>query len=160
MNYKFCNFTKEKENGIFEILNESFEVTEFEEILSCYDTFRENFYNPEMPLKFKTIKREFLKPRSMDKPFQGKFQNLDYHVGVDLPILLSPEKKSDKTVLKIAEDPLRQHILSNEEIIFSTPFGTHLKDCREKKLKVYWEITKNLLDNGYNVYLTDILKLC
>lgn len=59
----------------------------------------------------------------------------------------------------VAEDPLRPETLPKEDIILATPFGTHIAQFRESKLKMNWQIVKHLLDNGYGVYQTDIFKL-
>lgn len=90
MDYQFCNFNTKEEKEIFEILNISFEVKNFESILKTYKVFRDNFNNPSMPLSLEVIKRDELKLRTNDLSLTEKLSDLNYHLGVDLPILIRP----------------------------------------------------------------------
>lgn len=159
MEYQFCRFTDEEENGITEMLNLSFLVSHPQAIKKIYEIFTQDFDSERAPTKMETLQREHLLPRTTDLDFLGKFKDTGFQAGVDLPILLSPKHKSKKTIFIVAEDPLRPLKDKCDKIVFSTPFATHVDCFRKKKLKVYWDITRRLLDNGYNVYITDLLKL-
>jgi len=61
----------------------------------------------------------------------------------------------------LGQDPLRKSDKRREEIGIGTPYAMHLKFCRERlrNTRLYFDLIKVLLDEGYRVYLTDIFKV-
>ena len=86
--------------------------------------------------------------------------------GIDIPVLLKPQKEIDngKVILIIGESPLR----SNDEInncpssknaIIGLPYAIHLPIGYPRQCNVYKMIFNCLLEEGYSVYITDIIKV-
>jgi len=158
----FCSFTYEQKQSIATLFKYTFQTND-DFILKQYDFFkdwfcREDTNNYITPF----LRREHIVPQTIDKLFLKKYNSKEYWVGVDYPILLT-KKSNKKNVLIVAEDPLRNFnddllIKSKEHVLLSTPFATHLSNCR-KALKEYWGFHNYLLEAGYNVYVTDIHKL-
>lgn len=159
MNYKFCNFSDKEKKGLKEILSTSFEIKDYDKIFEVYEVFSNNFYGLTQPTKIESIERTKLFPKTRQKDFLSKFTDLNYQIGIDLPVLINPLQRSKKTIFIVAEDPLRSFEYPQKDVIFSTPFGTHIENCRTNNLRVYWDIIQNILNNDYNVYLTDIFKV-
>jgi hypothetical protein len=84
-------------------------------------------------------------------------------IGLDVPALVKG-KAAKKTIMIIGIDPLRKKRDFPEDVhgkvITGTPYAIHSKFYRESagRTKVYWDLIKWLLENEYNVYLTDINK--
>ncbi len=159
MSYKFCEFTPKEKNELIKIFQAAFKVTDTDEIFNIYNAFRDNFYGTSNPQRIEGIDRKIMFPKTDQKEILEKFFDSNYQIGIDLPVFIKPIINSEKSILIIAEDPLRDANTQYPDIIVSTPFGTHLECLREKKLKHYWGITKALLDMGYNIYITDIKKV-
>ena len=78
--------------------------------------------------------------------------------GIDLPILLSPaEGKSNGCVILVGESPLRKKKWEN--LIISTPFAIGFEPNLVKQCRRYKKIIQNIIDEGYSVYVTDIIKI-
>ena len=79
-------------------------------------------------------------------------------IGFDIPILLSPKSGiSDKTIVILGESPLRERSLQG--IIVALPFGIGFKNGYCKRCDRYTQTIQNIIDAGYNVYVTDIIKI-
>lgn len=79
-------------------------------------------------------------------------------IGFDIPILLSPKSGiSDKTIVILGESPLRERSLQG--IIVALPFGIGYKNGYCKRCDRYTQTIQNIIDAGYNVYVTDIIKI-
>ncbi len=143
-------------NKLFSI---PFTDIDLERIQTVYEIFESNYVGLVTDLKFECIQRDGLVPRTNNLDFLLKFKNIEYQVGVDLPIFLTNDLKSNKTIFIVAEDPLRYFSHPQNGIILSTPFGIHIPENRSSRLKVYWEIIEHLIEMGFNVYLTDINKV-
>lgn len=87
--------------------------------------------------------------------------------GIDIPILLKPASNtsSDKPLIVIlGESALRNkgELARIEEtganVILGTPYAIHLKKC-PPKCGVYRKIFDAILEKGYPIYLTDIIKI-
>ncbi|MBB6112526.1 hypothetical protein HDF23_005301 [Mucilaginibacter lappiensis] len=131
---------------------------------SPYDFFKDCADDLEAHVNYLTpyILRENIKPQTDDGKFNLNYLSVDYCLGVDLPIYVSKEGNTKRAFI-IAEDPLRnpndERIkVSQEHTLLSTPFATHLDACR-KQLKEYWDFHDALLNNQFNVYITDINKI-
>jgi hypothetical protein len=82
--------------------------------------------------------------------------------GYDLPVLLSDtsNEPSKKRIMLCAQDPLR----FNETIprvTVSAPFGVSQEHYRngKKGSGIVWQVAASLVDQGYDVWLTDARKL-
>lgn len=162
MDYKFCDFTNDEENGILDVFKISFEYDTMgrDRLIEIYKIFVTNFNSKNPPDKIETIKRNHLAPLTTDNVSLERFMDTDFQIGIDLPVLLRPKEDSNKTVFIVAQDPLRTFKNPQEGVIFSTPFGVHDIRCiNDKKLMVNWKVTEWLLKEGYRVYITDVLKL-
>lgn len=85
---------------------------------------------------------------------------LDYDklTGIDIPILLSPQNVASKGVVMIVgESPLRNKDLHG--LIIRTPFALGTEPNCYKQCNRYKEIIQNIINNGYSVYITDIIKI-
>lgn len=88
-------------------------------------------------------------------------------IGVDLPTWYNMNSQQKK-IMFIAQDPLRSKDYYGgkkgskyicNDIILSSPFGTHDKIYRESRFgKLYFSIFQELISQDYGVYLTDINK--
>lgn len=78
--------------------------------------------------------------------------------GIDIPILLSPVgKKSEGVVMIVGESPLRNKALDG--LIIRTPFAIGTKPECYRQCNRYKKIIQNIIDEGYSVYITDIIKI-
>ncbi len=171
--YSFCNFTDSDYNQLKEILKTAFEIEDFKQIKLAYDDFKSYYLNGEVNkgrCSWQTLERKEMKPRAENKDFiNAKFNNTDYFVGIDLPILFKPdqEKANGKFIFILAEDPLRNEKRKEEndyrilhKITLSTPFGLHIDaGAKKRKSRVVWNVAEELLMQGYAVYFTDINKV-
>lgn len=82
--------------------------------------------------------------------------------GIDLPIIASSNTVSNRKLMVIGSEPLRNWNYFSEnklsiydQIAISTPYSLHLKDAKET---VYYKITEHL-SKTHQVYLTDLRKI-
>ncbi len=155
---QYCNQEKFLDN-IREILTTSFDISDFSAISNAYEAFIKGFNenNPNTYQTIQTINKSAFLPLSNDEVFLNDFLSANYKVGVDLPTLISSSNTINKTIMIIAEDPLRN--MPPNEIILSTPFGTHLETAKKGKQKIYWAISQMIFSMGYDLYYTDINKI-
>ena len=86
--------------------------------------------------------------------------------GIDIPVLLKPEPETDKPLIVIlGESALRNkkelEDITNDasnNVILGTPYAIHLKEC-PPKCGVYRKIFDAILEKGYPIYITDIIKV-
>lgn len=84
--------------------------------------------------------------------------------GIDIPILLEPNNKTkDQLIIILGESALRSKeeldkIKAPNNVILGTPYAIHLKEC-PPKCGVYRKIFDAILEKGYPIYLTDIIKI-
>jgi hypothetical protein len=163
MNTKFCAFTTADKAAMKDIFTTVFDIDDqgLDKLFKAYEKFDEDFISqqksPPTALSegAQSIEREKILPKQVQEELEKKFMDNAYIIGIDLPVILTPENGSGKTVFIVAEDPLRGEQFRNDpKVILSTPFGIH-----RERIKVYWLILDNLLQKGYSVYLTDIHKL-
>ena len=84
------------------------------------------------------------------------------YIGFDAPVLLRPLKGGlGKTIVIVGETPLREmKDFNNPDIILlGTPFAIHQEFDKPSRCNIYKEIFSGLLAKGYNVYITDIIKV-
>ena len=86
--------------------------------------------------------------------------------GIDIPVLLKPEPETDKPLIVILGESALRNKKELEDItngasnnvILGTPYAIHLKEC-PPKCGVYRKIFDAILEKGYPIYLTDIIKI-
>jgi len=156
--YLFSEFQSEEFDLLYQVLSKIFDVPEVK-LRDIYETMRQEFEFEGFPPEIKLSRTIF---QSHDPEFQQRYWDA-LVVGVDIPSLLErndgcPHKK---TVAILGQDPLRKSDKRMEEIGIATPYAMHLKICREKlpNTRLYFDLIKVLLDEGYRVYLTDIFKV-
>ena len=84
--------------------------------------------------------------------------------GIDVPVLLKPDtniKANGKTIVIVGESPLRDTNDQNNKkrVLLGTPYAVHQKFDAPSQCNVYKKIFSDLLNKGYSVYLTDIIKV-
>ena len=124
--------------------------------MKLYQDIDSTFNQRNHPLHF--TNRTFFKP--VDDDFRFRYQEAEV-IAVDLPSLLELDdgRTNKPTVAIIGQDPKSDN--KHEQIVVGTPYGLHHKDSREvlKRTKLYFEMVQALLELGYRVYLTDLLKI-
>lgn len=85
------------------------------------------------------------------------------YVGIDVPVLLTPEGRStkDKTIVIVGESPLRdtKNTDNKNKVLLGTPYAIHQKFGCPSQCNVYKKIFSDLLQEGYSIYLTDVIKV-
>lgn len=82
--------------------------------------------------------------------------------GIDVPVLLEPTTNAiGKTIVIVGESPLRDTNNSNNknQVLLGTPYAVHQIFDVPSQCNVYKKIFSDLLNEGYSVYLTDIIKV-
>ena len=81
-------------------------------------------------------------------------------VGIDVPVMLSNGKGDKGTIMIIGESPRRDtRIIKTPGLYIGTPFAVGYKEDIPPQCKIYKVIFSKLLDAGYNVYITDAVKI-
>ena len=83
-------------------------------------------------------------------------------IGIDVPVLLSPKDRVlGKTIIIVGESPLRntKDFKNPHDILMGTPFAVHQEFSYPPQCNVYKKIFRDLLSEGYSIYLTDIIKV-
>lgn len=156
MNCDEINFCEEEDgfevNSIKNIFQELFEDDISEnEISDFYDILRtaqiENFDSCRFFGRSLRLRPEF---------------GIRHIWGFDVPITISKKSLNNNTekkkILILSQDPLRTD--SNDH--FGTPFAYHLYDPKNdlsKTMTVYYDLFKELMNQGSILYLTDLYKL-
>ena len=88
--------------------------------------------------------------------------------GIDIPVLLKPKSETSKPLIVIlGESALRSKAELKDikdpknapsNVILGTPYAIHLEKC-PPKCGVYRKIFDAILEKGYPIYLTDIIKI-
>lgn len=116
------------------------------------------------------------------KPIEKKnkpiYSNIDVNIiekyeestpcGIDIPVLLKPKPETNKPLIVIlGESALRSEAELKDikdpknppsNVILGTPYAIHLEKC-PPKCGVYRKIFDAILEKGYPIYLTDIIKI-
>lgn len=158
MEIKFCEFTCEQKDSLNQVFNRIYKLDDFEIISSVYEVFKKDFPGPTVS-SAQNIPRDRIQPITNQNNILAVFNNINFQIGIDLPVLLSPEKTCTKTVFIVGEDPLRDFLNLSSEVRLSTPFGLHMEEFRNHRLPIYWQYIEYLLGQGFNVYVTDYIKL-
>ena len=117
-------------------------------------------------------------PLSINKKHASIYSNIDGDIiekdegstpcGIDIPVLLKPKSETYKPLIVIlGESALRNKAElegikdpknAPSNVILGTPYAIHLKEC-PPKCGVYRKIFDAILEKGYPIYLTDIIKI-
>ena len=156
--YLFSQFKVSEFEALHRELSKVFEISK-SKLQSLYEIMQRGFEIEEFPPENKLPRNIF---RSDDPIFQ-KLYDEAFIIGVDIPSILEKNNgvSEKETVVILGQAPLRKSSNRIEEIGIATPYAMHLKSCREKlrNTRLYFDLIKVLLDNGYRVYLTDIFKI-
>lgn len=156
--YLFSEFKNKEFDLLHQEISEILDIPKVE-YRNIYETMRQEFEFEGCPSEVSLSRNIF---RSRDLEFQKRYSHA-FVVGVDIPSLLERNDgfSNKKTVVILGQDPLRKSKERIEEIGIATPYGMHLKICREKdrNTRLYFDLIRVLLDEGYRVYLTDIFKV-
>ena len=82
--------------------------------------------------------------------------------GIDVPVLLKPTTNANgKTIVIVGESPLRDTNDPNNPkiVLLGTLYAVHQLFDAPSQCNVYKKIFSDLLNEGYSVYLTDIIKV-
>jgi hypothetical protein len=155
--YLFSKFREGEIEALHNNLSKVLDVSK-DELCSIYAKMREEFQVDGYPQCM--LARDIF--RSDDKKFQKHYDEA-LVIGVDIPSLFERDNGSlnKKTVVILGQDPLRSCKEKVNRIEVGTPYGLHLKNCREvlRNTSLYFDLIKFILDKGYRVYLTDIIKI-
>lgn len=149
----FCAFEPHQFETICKLLGETFNTTQAE-LQGFYQALRNDFDYPEWPQEICADRRFFT---SLDERFWPTYNQANV-VACDLPSLLS--RGGQKTVMIVAQDAL-SNVPSPEKVRIGTPYALHIKKCRHEvhNTRRYFQLLDALLQQGYQVYLTDFYKI-
>lgn len=151
----FSKFKEQEFNQLCQLLSSVFNTTT-EDLVKFYHDIDSTFDKPGFPLHF--TNRNFFE--SEDAAFRYAYQQSSY-VAVDLPSLMELDNGLiDKpTIAIIGQNPYGEG--NHQPLVIGTPYGLHHKDSREvlKGTKKYLTMIMVLLELGYRVYLTDLIKI-
>lgn len=155
--YLFSQFKANEFEALHKELSKVFDIPQ-DKLQAFYAVMQQEFEVEGYP--------EHTLPRNIFHSYDGSFQRRYEEalvIGVDIPSILEKNNSvlNKKTIAIVGQDPLRKSDKRVEEIGIATPYALHLKNCREKlrNTKLYFDLVKVLLDEGYRVYLTDIFKI-
>ncbi|WP_009633020.1 hypothetical protein [Synechocystis sp. PCC 7509] len=151
----FSKFKAQEFDQFCQLLCSVFETTP-EQLAELYQDIDDKFDQPGWPLHF--VRRDFFK--SVNEEFCFTYQKSPV-IAVDLPSLMElDDGRIDKpTVAIVGQDSKNDR--NHEHLVVGTPYGLHHKGSREDlpRTKLYFEMIQVLLNLGYRVYLTDLLKI-
>lgn len=82
------------------------------------------------------------------------------NMGLDIPVILKTKNgPSNGLIVILGESALRKYNGGKGKIILGTPYAVHAGLNEPKQCYIYKSIFKKLLEGGYDLYLTDIIKL-
>lgn len=137
-----------------------------EDITMSFPTW--NDISQELGITTFSIENFGNKPYSKKDPLWGIYVtnnifNKDTKYGIDIPVLLEPQTKNDKVIMILGESALRKKNQLQDldyNVFLGTPYAVHLTgDNYPKDCEVYKLIFDGLLEKGYSLYLTDIIKV-
>lgn len=104
-------------------------------------------------------------PQFLPKAKAGTiFYKIPELLGFDVPVLIKTKEKCKGTIailgqdaLRDPNDPLLEGFNTKKEIVVGLPYAIAF-DQNYKQVSVYHHLIKDILDAGYDVYLTDIWK--
>ena len=148
-------------------INMTFPILEWDDIESCWSNDETN--EMEVFLEANKVKaiNNWEKAFSCDdkrKMYIKKNKTCSIqcdYMGVDIPVLLSRNNNTKGTIIIIAESPQRNDSdkTNDGNLIIGTPFAVLCKNGIPSQCDIYKYILNRLLNEGYNVYLTDAVKV-
>lgn len=104
-------------------------------------------------------------PQFLPKPKAGTiYNNIPDLLGFDVPVLIKTDKAFKGTIailgqdaLRDPNDPLLKGFNTKDDIVVGLPYAIAF-DQNYKQVSVYHHLIKDILDAGYDVYLSDIWK--
>jgi hypothetical protein len=155
--YLFSQFRANEFEALYQPLSEIFTIPK-NDLSTLYKKIREDFETEGCP-KYFYARNIF---RSSDESFQKLYDDA-WIIGVDIPSILeqNDQNTNKKTIVVLGQDPRRQSNERVEDVEIATPYALHAKYCREKhrSTKLYFDLIRVLLNQGYRVYLTDVFKI-
>jgi uracil-DNA glycosylase len=154
-NLLFSKFQPQEFEQLCQLLCSVFETSP-KELAKLYQDIDSTFYQPGWPKHF--VRRDFFK--SASEPFRHTCQKSPV-IAVDLPSLIELDDGQNykSTIALIGQDPKNNE--DQEQLVVGTPYGLHHQGSREElsRTKLYFEMVHVLLELGYRVYMTDLLKI-
>ena len=151
----FSKFKAQEFEQLCQLLCSVFDTTP-EELVKLYQDIGSTFDQPGWPLHFKH--RGFFE--SANDVFQSIYQRSPV-IAVDLPSLMELDdgRNNKPTIALIGQNSKNDS--DYEQLVIGTPYGLHQKGAREelRRTKLCFEMVQALLELGYRVYLTDLLKM-
>ncbi|MBD2492102.1 uracil-DNA glycosylase family protein [Aulosira sp. FACHB-615] len=155
--YLFSNFKDNEFENLFQQLANVFSISQ-KQLTEIYEEMRKGFEREDC-IEYNFSRSIF---HSSNECFQKLYDDA-WIIGVDIPSILELNNniQDKKTIVILGQDPRRQSDKRVEEIEIATPYALHLKYCREKhrSTRLYFDLIKVLLEQGYRVYLTDVFKI-
>lgn len=156
MRLLFSKFKAQELEQLCQVLCRVFDTTPAE-LAKLYQDIDNNFNKSGWPLNF--VRRDFFKP--VNEEFRLTYQKSPV-VAVDLPSLMEwDDGRRDKpTIASVGQDSKNDGD-HEQVVVVGTPYGLHHKSSREDlpRTKLYFEMIQVLLELGYRVYLTDLIKI-
>lgn len=153
--FLFSKFKAQEFEQLCRLLCSVFDTTS-EELVKLYQDIDSTFDMPGWPLH--SVRKDFFK--SVSDVFQSNYHNAPV-IAVDLPSLMELDdgRKDKPTIAILGQDPKSDS--DHKQLVVGTPYGLHHKGSREelRRTKLYFEMVQVLLELGYRVYLTDLLKI-
>lgn len=157
MQYLFSDFRLDEFEALHQELSQIFALSK-NDLSTLYQLMRKEFEIDGYPKHF--LNRKIF--RSYNNNFQKRYDEA-LVIGIDLPSIFELDNgdSNKKTVAIIGQDPSRKSEKRVDDIELGTPYGLHLKNCREllPNTRLYFDLIKVLLAEGYRVYLTDVFKI-
>ncbi len=159
---KFCDFTENDLSQVSTIMSNLIFVSS-DEIKGYYEKFKRSF-NDQNKIQYDKDKYEKLRIKYIEK---FNIDDMWLNAGIDLPILFS-NFKSNKTILILAQDPLRDEKYfeclncenNHEDVIIGTPFSLHNNYYRENRFKELFSLVQSIVkEMEARVYISDIYKI-
>ncbi len=159
---KFCDFTEKDQTQICTIASKLISVTH-DDIKGYYRIFKESFND----IKEEQYDENKYIPIPINKVILYDEEEKWFNTGIDLPICFSTSK-SNKTILIIAQDPLRNEKYfkclncdnNYEEAIIGTPFSLHNNFYRKYLFKELYSLIQSIVkEMEARVYISDIFKI-
>jgi hypothetical protein len=140
-------------------------------IHQCYREFKDA-YNQALNQQHSTYQDGFIPKQKQSWKIRFQEQQTMNHwenstlIGVDLPLFFKCPEPEAKTVMLVAQDPLRNPLEfpdfnKHEDVIIGTPFAFHNSKSMQAKenTKLVLALIKNIVAKNYHVYVTDIYKV-
>lgn len=166
----FCDFQDSLKDQLFDALKIGLFNVEPQELEEIYAQLKSGFDPVRNGIADQCIADNFVyRERGMHSPHASISKQYDEAklIGIDLPTLISPPNPKGRVMI-LGQDPLRHEVdFPNPPfpVVVGTPWALHSAkakegtDRRRSGIRLMWQIVKAVTEEGYSVYLTDIVKL-